>query len=72
VYVAPTDWYLSIDPKPGDVIETPYRRIDVMDWDIRKALSLLRSPTRLCWIGYISDYSLYVSYIAYRLRALAS
>jgi uncharacterized protein len=72
VYVNRLDWYLTVEPG-RDVIEQPISgELDVNDWDLRKALKLLRAsnPVLLEWlrspIVYLKD-----DLLAPRLRELA-
>lgn len=55
LYVHPTTWYLSIDVETRrDVIERPINdQLDVVGWDLRKALKLFRksNPPLLEWLN---------------------
>lgn len=55
IYVRPRDWYLSINLEhKRDVIERPiHDDLDILGWDIRKALKLFRksNPPLLEWLG---------------------
>jgi predicted nucleotidyltransferase len=54
LYIHPTPWYLSIDIETRrDVIERPINdQLDVVGWDLRKALKLFRksNPPLLEWL----------------------
>ncbi|HEY0737691.1 MAG TPA: nucleotidyltransferase domain-containing protein [Herpetosiphonaceae bacterium] len=73
LYVHPTTWYLSIDVETRrDVIERPINdQLDVVGWDLRKALKLFRksNPPLLEWLNspivYAERYG-----VADRLRTL--
>ncbi|MFP4047687.1 MAG: nucleotidyltransferase domain-containing protein [Bacteroidales bacterium] len=52
VYIHPTEWYLTIDPK-RDVLEYPINDLlDFSGWDIKKALFLFRksNPSLMEWL----------------------
>lgn len=73
IYLHPTDWYLSIDQeRKRDVIECPIDgRLDIVGWDLRKALQLLRkfNPPLMEWLGSPIVYSEAFT-IASRMRDL--
>lgn len=54
IYAHPQDWYLSVDiERKRDVIQTPIDdKLDVVGWDLRKALKLLEksNPPLLEWL----------------------
>jgi len=66
LYVKPLSWYVSINEKQRDVIEYVNKGndLDIVGWDIRKALRLLKksNPALLEWLNspiqYIKDDSL--------------
>ncbi len=73
IYARPTDWYLSIDEK-RDVIDFPVEgEIDLVGWDLRKSLQLLRksNPPLLEWLGSPIVYLERREAVS-RLRSLAS
>ncbi len=61
IYLHPPDWYLSIDlESQKDVIELPIDdKLDVVGWDLRKALKLFRTsnPPLLEWLDSPIKYS---------------
>jgi len=70
VYVHPRDWYLTIEPG-RDVIEQPIDAgLDLVGWDLRKALVLFRkgNPPLLEWLSSPHIYLEQTSF-AMRLRA---
>ncbi|HEY0602116.1 MAG TPA: nucleotidyltransferase domain-containing protein [Herpetosiphonaceae bacterium] len=73
LYVHPTTWYLSIDVETRrDVIERPINdQLDVVGWDLRKALKLFRksNPPLLEWLNSPIVYAERFE-IADRLRTL--
>ena len=53
LYLRPRNWYLSIDvEEKSDVIERPGGELDILGWDLRKALKLFRksNPPLLEWL----------------------
>jgi predicted nucleotidyltransferase len=74
IYIRPLDWYLSIDAEDKrDVIERPITGdLDVVGWDLRKALRLLRksNPPLLEWLQSPIVYREQTE-VAAALRALA-
>lgn len=52
IYARDPDWYLSVDVGRDVIEEKPDAELDLVGWDIRKALQLLRksNPSLLEWI----------------------
>ncbi|WP_158211677.1 DNA polymerase beta superfamily protein [Alkalihalobacterium alkalinitrilicum] len=58
LYVHPVDWYISIDQK-RDVIDAPMgENLDIVGWDLKKALFLLKksNPPLLEWLQSRTTY----------------
>jgi len=71
LYLHPPEWYLSIEKK-SDVIEQPVSdQLDIVGWDLQKALLLFSksNPSLMEWLGspivYLEEYS-----VARRMREL--
>ena len=52
IYAHDSDWYLSVDERPGVIEHKVDARLDLCGWDLRKTLQLLRksNPSLLEWI----------------------
>jgi len=71
LYVRPAEWYLSLDEK-RDVLERPIDgSLDIVGWDLKKALRLFRksNPPLFEWLGSPIVYAEEPSVTA-RIRAL--